>query len=287
MGPRIGPQVRPASGTGILVTGAPPPPRSDPRRQLTPNATLSERHDITADIARFIVRPDATVPTFKPGQYFSLGLEVNGGPVLRPYSTASRAGTTGALEFLVRRVACGTFTPSMWDLVPGDRLWIGPARGLFVLKPDDPRTHLLVSAGTGLAPFISMLHELSGGKPAVTDALRPRVVVVHGASYATELAYRPWLEDLAASNRGVTYVPTVSRPAAEANAGWSGRAGRVEQVLASIVAEFGLQPAATVAYLCGNPDMVERSREVLLAAGLPADAIVHENYWVADGTHAA
>jgi NAD(P)H-flavin reductase len=60
----------------------------------------------------------------------------------------------------------------------------------------------------------------------------------------------------------------------------------VEQALASIVAEFGLQPATTVAYLCGNPDMVERSREVLLAAGLPADAIVHENYWVSEG-HAA
>ncbi len=128
-----------------------------------------------------------------------------------------------------------------------------------------------MSAGTGLAPFISMLPELAGR----------RVVVAHGVSYRAELAYRARLEGLAAERPDFIYAPTVSRPRAPENAGWSGLVGRVERVLAGLWDELGLTPDSTVAYLCGNPDMVEASREALLGLGLnPAD-IVHENYWAA------
>jgi ferredoxin-NADP reductase len=263
---------------GRLGAGAPVAHRALQRPQLAPNAVPTERHDLTADIARFVVRPDSPVPAFEPGQYFSLGLELDGGSVLRPYSTASPRGATESLEFLVKRVATGTFTPALWDLRPGHRLWIGRPKGLFILKTDDPRTHLLVSAGTGIAPFISMLSELIGHAPTV---------VAHGVSHAPELAYRTWLESLAQNHSEMTYVPTVSRPNEAQSAGWAGRTGRVEQALPAIIEELRLEPGNTIAYLCGNPDMVERSREVLIEAGLPSDAIVHENYWATTATRAA
>lgn len=246
------------------------------QRRLAPNATLAERHDLTADMARFVVRPDGGAPGFEPGQYMSLGLEIDGKTILRPYSTASPDGATDTLEFLIKRVDSGSFTPSIWDLAVGGRLWMGPPKGLFTLTRNDARTHLLVSAGTGIAPFISMLSRLS--RTSIT------VVVAHGVSYEAELAYRPWLESLSSARSNFLYAPTVSRPDAPQNAAWAGRSGRVEQVLARICTDISVDPAATVAYLCGNPDMVERSRETLLNLGMADADIVRENYWAPTAT---
>ena len=167
-------------------------PRPIRRREVTPNATLVSRLDLTPSVARFFVRPDAGVPAFKPGQYFALGFEVEGTLLQRPYSTASPAGTTDEVEFLIRRVGTGSFTPFLWEAAPGRRVWLGPPKGLFTLHPGDERTHLFVSTGTGLAPFISMSEALlrSGPNAGAAEAAprngpttRPRIVVVHGVSY--------------------------------------------------------------------------------------------------------
>jgi ferredoxin/flavodoxin---NADP+ reductase len=282
--PRLGPttagSIGPARSFGSIPTAA---VRTDRRREFTANATLADRVDLTPLISRLVVVPDSAVLAFEPGQYFSLGLQIEGKLVLRPYSTASPRGQTGSLEFLVRRVPGGAFTPSLWEVGAGDRIWIGPPKGLFTLKRDDPRTHLFVSSGTGIAPFMSMLTDVVEAAPPLADARHGgspiRAVVAHGVSYAPEFAYRRRLEELAALNPRFRYVPTVSRPDDPSNADWMGRSGRVEAILARTCGELMLDPANTVAYLCGNPDMVERSREVLSSLGFPEAAIVHENYW--------
>ncbi len=276
----IGPAPGLAPGRTPLMPGAIVTPRPERRREFMPNATLAERVELTPLIARYVVRPDGAVPPFKPGQYFSLGLQIDGQLVLRPYSTASPSGSTESLEFLVRRVPSGTFTPTLWQAAIGDRIWIGPPKGLFMLKPADHRTHLFVSSGTGLAPFMSMLNDVLG---SAEPGLGPRVVVAHGVSYESELAYRGRLEALAARNARLVYVPTVSRPDHPANATWTGRCGRVESILPQVCAELALDPADTVAYLCGNPDMIETSRTALAGLGFSDDAIVREQYWTAAG----
>lgn len=276
-----------AAGPALLPRLAVPAPER--RREFIANATLAGREDLTASVARFIVAPDGPIPPFEPGQYFSLGLQIARGMLLRPYSTASPRGTRDALEFLVRRVPTGAFTPAFWNVAAGDRVWIGPPKGLFRLKPGDMRTHLLVSSGTGIAPFISMLDELLlpgglGDDHAQPEAQSgPCVVVAHGVSYAAELAYRERLERHVSASPRLTYVPTISRPAAAGNDGWAGRTGRVESILADLCEDLRLDPKDTVAYLCGNPDMIAASRETLCGLGFPADAIVHENYWAAPG----
>ena len=261
------------------------------RPGLEPNATLSARVDLTASIARFVVRPDDGVGAFEPGQYFALGLTVDDRPLLRPYSTSSVRGTRTELEFLIRLVPDGAFTPRLWILRVGDRLRMGRAKGLFTLGPDDPRTYLFVATGTGLAPCVSMLQSLvrddaegsvgSGGGAAAPGAVSasPRAIIVHGVSRVDELAYRDRLERLAADRSDVRYVPVVSRPADPANAGWAGLTGRLDGGLARICDTHGLEPAHSVAYICGNPEMITAARETLAAGGFAAEAIVSEQYW--------
>jgi ferredoxin-NADP reductase len=260
-----------------------PPPASAVRPGLEPNATLAARFDLTPTIARFAIRPDDGVPPYDPGQYFALGLTVDGRPLQRPYSTASARGTRDELEFLIRLVPGGAFTPRLWALPVGDRLRIGRPKGLFTLRSGDPRTHLFVSTGTGLAPFVSMVGTLVGGTGQTTADARPapapRAVVVHGVSHVAELAYRGRLERLAASGIGVRYAPVVSRPAHPTNAGWTGLTGRLDAQLDELCEVHRLDPADSVAYLCGNPEMIVTAEQILAGRGFAREAIVSEQYW--------
>jgi NAD(P)H-flavin reductase len=155
---------------------------------------------------------------------------------------------------------------------------IGP-KGKFTLEPDDDRTHLFISSGTGNAPFVSMM------KRTLREGAPRRAVFLNGVSYQRDLGYRELLEgweaDASAGRGGypVTYIPTVSRPSAPENDGWSGRRGRVESIVAPVCEELGLTPANTIAYICGNPDMILAAEETLLRRGFPEPQVKKELYW--------
>jgi ferredoxin--NADP+ reductase len=244
--------------------------------------------DLTPSIARFVVRSDGGVPAFKPGQYFALGLEVEGALLQRPYSAASPAGTTEEIEFLIRRVGTGSFTPHLWEVTPGARVWLGPPKGLFTLQAGGERTHLFVSTGTGLAPFVSMSEALmrsgAGADGATRNGptTRPRIVVLHGASYVSELAYRDRFEAWSETAR-LSYVPTVSRPLDPGNAGWSGATGRTEAILDRVCDQLAIDPQDSVAYICGNPDMIEAAAWILRRRGFAESAVIREHYWTVAG----
>jgi ferredoxin--NADP+ reductase len=201
--------------------------------------------------------------------------------VQRPYSIASDpfvAGTEG-YEMYVRLVEGGMFTPLLWQLPVGHRMrMIGP-KGKFTLEPDDDRTHLFISSGTGNAPFVSMMKALlRQGRP------RP-AVFLNGVSYERDLGYRDllegWQRDWESGDGGypVTFVPTVSRPSAPENAGWGGRTGRVETIVAPVADELGLAADNTIAYICGNPDMILAVEATLAERGFPEAQVKKELYW--------
>jgi len=240
------------------------------------NARLVRREDLGHDLARIWVRFDGEPTPFEPGQYMTIGVFADGKLWQRPYSVASapeEAGEDG-YELYVRLVPVIRFTTLLWRLPIGQRMrMIGP-KGKFLLEPEDSRTHLFVSTGTGLAPFISMIrHTMAIGKPRKT-------VVLHGASFADELGYREELEGLQAGEvYPLTYVPTVSRPADPRNTGWEGRTGRVEHVVKAVCHDLHLRPDRTVVYICGNPEMIINTETVLMDAGFPEFHVKKELYW--------
>ena len=240
------------------------------------NASLVRREDESDSLAYFWVRFDGEPTPFEPGQYMTIGVVVEGKMVQRPYSVASppvESGTSG-YEFYVRLVEGGTFTPLLWRMDIGQRMrMIGP-KGKFLLQPDDDRTHIFISSGTGNAPFVSMMKQM------LADGAPRKAVFLNGVSYASEIGYRDLLEDWE-RNGGypVTYVPTVSRPDDPRNAGWEGRTGRVEVILEPVLDELGLTPANSVAYICGNPDMITTAEERLLGRGYAEEQVHKELYW--------
>jgi ferredoxin-NADP reductase len=240
------------------------------------NARLVRRVDETPSLAYFFIRLDGEVVPFEPGQYMTIGVVQNGRMVQRPYSVASDPGTAGTdgYELYIRLVEGGQFTPLLWELPVGHRMrMIGP-KGKFTLEPDDDRTHLFISSGTGNAPFVAMMRQL-------LREGRPRTAVfLNGVSYAHDIGYQALLEGWQASgDYPVTFIPTVSRPRAPENAGWTGRWGRVESIVGPVCDELGLTPDNTVAYICGNPDMILSAEATLLGRGFPEAQVKKELYW--------
>jgi ferredoxin--NADP+ reductase len=240
------------------------------------NAVLTRREDLTEDLAFFWVTYTGDLVDFAPGQYLTIGVEVNGKLVQRPYSVASSPRDSGSegYEFYVRLVDGGTFTPLLWRMQAGQQMrMIGP-KGKFTLQPGDERTHVFISSGTGIAPFISMT------KTLIHDGAPRHTVMLHGVSYVTDLGYRELLEDWQSTDSyPLQYIPTVSRATHPENLGWEGRTGRVEAIVPQVYDELGLTPENSIAYICGNPDMILSVNETLLGRGFPEEQVKKELYW--------
>ena len=247
------------------------------------NAALMCREDANESLSTFWVRFDGDATPFESGQYMTIGVFVEDAStptgtkiIQRPYSIASDPGVAGTegYEMYIRLVEGGLFTPLLWRLPVGHRMrMIGP-KGKFMLEPDDDRTHLFISSGTGNAPFVSMM------KRTLREGAPRKAVFLNGVSYEKDLGYRPLLEGWQRDGGyPVTYIPTVSRPSAPENARWAGRTGRVESIVGPVCDELGLTPDNTIAYICGNPDMILSAEETLLGRGFPEPQVKKELYW--------
>ncbi len=251
----------------------------------TLNATVLTRLDITERLAIVRLQPrEWELPRFEPGQFATLGLPDPAGEgkfVRRAYSIASAPGT-GHVEFYIQLVKEGPFTTRLWHAVPGDPIHLGPRFvGRFTLEGVANDSDLcLVGTGTGLAPYLSMLRAYRG------SGRWRRMAVVHGARTQAELGYRKELQHWTAEDRGLAYVPTLTR---ETTGDWKGARGRVQALLESGELErragFALDPATTHVFLCGHPGMIDEMEALLqprgfrLHSGATPGNLHFERYW--------
>ena len=151
---------------------------------------------------------------FENGHFVMLGMPVGGKPLMRAYSIAS-ANHEEELEFLSIKVPDGPLTSKLQHIKPGDEICISrKPTGTLLLRDLKPGKRLyLLSSGTGLAPFMSLI------KDPETYERFEQVVLVHGVRYRSELAYRDYIEwELTHHEylgeqvrKQLAYVPTVTR----------------------------------------------------------------------------
>ena len=217
-------------------------------------------------------------PSFEAGQFFNLGLTVQGSFERRAYSAASEPGAS--LEFFVAEVPEGAFSPALFKLEAGDGIWVeNKPQGFFTLRYVPAARHLwCVASGTGLGPFIAMLRSES------TWQRFERVVLVHGVRAPEQLAYHDELAAMA-NERPLTVIPCVSRAAP--------RPGELEGRVTSALESGALERAASLelspdhshVMLCGNPAMVSDMMGLLKERGLVRHRqrkpghVTTEKYW--------
>jgi ferredoxin--NADP+ reductase len=263
------------------------PPAPKP---LAYNATLVRREDHTKELTTFFVRYDEALrdeERFLPGQYVAIGLNNEAQPELgsvrRSMSLASAPEERDAYAFYVRWVKVpespNPLTHLLWRAKAGDRIFMTRKPvGKFTVEDttgEDDRLKLLVAAGTGLAPFLSMVRSRHLRDP---NADLSRFVLLHGASYPADLGYRDELERYVAQH-GLRYLPSVSRPA-EAS-GWSGDVGRVEDYfkpgrIDELEARVGLgkgelRPDRAAVLICGLQGTCAETIQRLVPRGFVPD----------------
>ncbi len=202
---------------------------------------------------------------FRNGHFTMMGLEQNEGrPLLRAYSLTS-ANYEEHLEFFSIKVPDGPLTSQLQHLQLGDEVVISSkSTGTLVADALLPGKHLyLISTGTGLAPFMSIIKD-----PEIYDQY-DKVILVHGVRFVSELAYRDIILDALPNNEyfgelvreKLGYYPTVTREPFE-------NTGRVTDALQSgkVSRAMGLpelSPERDRFMICGSPSMLKDTCKML------------------------
>jgi ferredoxin--NADP+ reductase len=220
-------------------------------------------HHWTDKLFTFTTTRDASL-RFSNGHFTMIGLRVNGKPLLRAYSIVS-ANYEEHLEFLSIKVADGPLTSKLQHIQVGDSIIVGrkPTGTLLIDYLLPAKRLYLLSTGTGLAPFMSIIRD-----PATYEKFA-EVVLVHGVRQKDELAYHDlltehlpaheFLGDMVSSQ--FRYYPTVTREAYR-------NMGRVTELMETgkLFEDLGvpaLDPASDRVMICGSPGMLRDLKHML------------------------
>ncbi|MDX2933781.1 1,2-phenylacetyl-CoA epoxidase subunit PaaE [Streptomyces ipomoeae] len=262
--------------TGTVAAAPTPEVRPRPRRRPAfHRLRVADVQPLCEDaVAVGFEIPDELVEEFAflPGQSLTLRREVDGRDERRSYSICSPVGSAPRIG--VRVVPGGLF--SSWlvgDVRPGDTVEVMAPTGFFTPDLATPGHHVLIAAGSGITPMISIAESV-----LAADA-RSTVTLFYGnrrsgtVMFADELAD---LKDLYPARFQLAHV--LSREPREAEV-LSGRLD-AERLSALIDALVDVE-SADHWWLCGPHGMVRDARQVLAGLGVPADR-VHQELFYAD-----
>ena len=244
--------------------------------------TVLSVHRWTNTLFSFTMTRPAHVK-FTAGQFARIGLKVGDELVVRAYSVVS-SPFDETLEFFSIVVPDGAFTSNLQHLKVGDELYLEKIPyGFLTLARYQlplPQDLWLLATGTGLAPFISMLQDFE------TWTKYQHINLVYSVRTEAELAYVARIQEIAETfgegHQGFKFIPIITRdpnailhdrlPVLIAN-------GELEEE-----AGLAFNPATTHVMLCGNPQMVDDTKDALKARGLTMNRrgegnIAVENYW--------
>jgi len=225
--------------------------------------TVTSVHHWNDSLFSFKVTRDAGL-RFKNGHFIMIGLQVEDRPLMRAYSIAS-ANYEEELEFFSIKVQDGPLTSRLQKIQPGDEILISkkPTGTLLV---DDllPGKHLyLLSTGTGLAPFLSIIRD------PYTYEKFDKVILTHGVRYKDELAYQDLIREHLPEDEylgelvkeKLVYYPTVTREEYE-------NTGRLTQLMETgkLFEDLGLPESNKQDdrfMICGSPSMLKDLTSIL------------------------
>ncbi|WP_224972737.1 ferredoxin--NADP reductase [Acinetobacter oleivorans] len=220
---------------------------------------------------------------FTAGQFARIGLKVGEELVVRAYSVVS-SPFDETLEFFSIVVPDGAFTSNLQHLKVGDELYLEkiPYGYLTLARYQQPLPHdlWLLATGTGLAPFLSMLQDFD------TWSKYQKINLVYSVRTAAELAYVDRIQEIAETfgegHIGFKFISIITRdPSAQLH---DRLPVLIENGELEKVAGIELSPATSHVMLCGNPEMVDDTKDALKCRSLTMNRrgegnIAVENYW--------
>jgi ferredoxin-NADP reductase len=224
-------------------------------------------------------KEDGSFFEFEPGQFMTLLFGEGKDLKRRSYSIASIPENSEGLakveliEIVVSYIQGGLASEILFNLKPGQVLKaMGPV-GRLVLKPDEPKSRvILIGTGTGIGPYRSML-------PRILDKVRENpnfsVDIILGVRTRSEAMFKSDFEAFAAKHPNIRFQVCYSREKSEDLDSFSHEyPGYVQESLPRLL----LDPALDAVYLCGNPNMIDETFETLKALSFEIGDIRREKY---------
>jgi ferredoxin-NADP reductase len=222
----------------------------------------------TADVKTYVLKPNARFGRYVPGAYVTLRLRIDGKLVQRAYSLSSAPTRDGLISITVKRVQGGQVSNWMADHVaPGDVLELSAPQGKFLLPAQPAQALLMISAGSGITPVMSMLRHL------VRKRSTASITFLHFARSARDVIFEHELRQIASSCPNVKIVTCVE----QAEPSWQGPSGRFSQeLLEQSAPDFrGMQT-----FLCGPAPFMRAVMQSLEQSGADLSQLRFERFGV-------
>lgn len=235
--------------------------------------------DETPDVKTFYFMSEPPVLfNYKPGQFVNLEVEIDGQSVIRSYSISSSPTRPYHLSLTVKRVPTPPDQPdappglvSNWlhdHLKVGDRVKLfGGPLGHFTCLPNLSSKLLLISAGSGITPMMSMSRW-------VQDALADSdIVFLHSTRTPEDIIFRSELEAMSAQMPNFHLAVTLTRQ--PVGRSWMGLTGRISESMLQLVAPDLFDRSV---FVCGPDSFMQGIRAMLTEMRFPMQNYQEESF---------
>ncbi|BCN26476.1 hybrid-cluster NAD(P)-dependent oxidoreductase [Vibrio alfacsensis] len=244
-------------------------PDNSPNRMTL---TCVEREEIARDFVTFWLEPSkGSLPVYLPGQHLPIDVDIDGKKVGRRYTLSSSPSRLGRYAISVKRVSGGRVSNALLDnLQVGDVLEAETPDGQFHLKEHQAQPLLLLSAGSGVTPMLSMVRYLADHNQ-LDD-----VVFYHQCSSEIDIPCKDELDELKRQHPGLDVKICLTQPAID----WFGLKGRISLSHIKQIKDVEQRQV----FVCGPDGFMQKAKNLLLKKGLPEEHYHQEAFGVAVAT---
>jgi ferredoxin-NADP reductase/DMSO/TMAO reductase YedYZ heme-binding membrane subunit len=204
---------------------------------------------------------------FLPGQYLNLSFVIDGKKVNRSYTIASSPTRIGSCELTVKREPKGTASRHLHDRVDaGTLVNVYAPAGRFTFTGAEADSLVMIAGGVGITPLMAKIRYL-------TDiGWTGQIYLVYSVKTERDIIFQDELDYLRSRFPNLHVTVTLTR-AEGSSGGWErGRISR--ELLHRVVPQISTRRV----HICGPTEMTERTRQMLLDLGVPAESIKSESF---------
>jgi glycine betaine catabolism B len=236
------------------------------KKMITFETEVIDIIDRAPGVKSFRFRPDERLD-FKPGQFFFVGIMIEGVERTKHFSFSNSPTEKGYIEF-TKRLTGSEFSNALNMLKPGDWAKIKAPTGNFTYE-GRPEKVVFLSGGIGITPIRSMC------KFAADNNLSSNIVVLYGNNTEADIIFKKDFDAMARSNKRLKIVYTLTSENIDKNT-WNGRTGFIDgEMILDEVPDY----AERTFYICGPPNMVSNLQEILRQdIRIRDDKIIAENF---------
>jgi len=202
----------------------------------------------------------------KPGQFLTFQWTIDGQRVLRSYTISSSPIHENYVEITPKRAENGCVSVFLNDRAkPGLRVEASGPYGRFFFDETLHKSVVLIAAGSGITPMISMVRYIGDLKLATP------VTLLYCVRSAADIIFQNELERLTRSLLDFKYEVCLSQP----DSTWKGRSGRLTE---EFISQRVIDLDSPTFFVCGPKGFMDNARQILLNLGVSQDRILHESF---------